>query len=578
MLIVLDNAESVLDPQGADGKEIYCVVKELSQFTNICLVITSRISTIPPSCETLKIPTLSLEAACDTFYRIYTLEGRTDLVDNILKQLDFHPLSVALLATVAHQNSWGKNRLAKEWEKRHTSVLRTEHDESLGATIELSLASPMFKQLGPDARDLLGAVAFFPQGVNEDHLEWLFPTISDVAAILDKFCILSLAYWSNGFITMLVPLRDYLRPRDPLSSPLLRMAKESYFTRLSFGLETFTPPPKDTEWITSEDANVEYLLNVLTSIEANSDDFWRICANFMKLLFWHKPRRIVLEPKIKALPDDCRFKPDCLLWLASLFEFVGNHVEEKWLLDHVLKLERERGDEDRIGITLIHLSNASRMVHLHEEGIHQAREALGIYERIGDTTKQGYSLVTLAQVLVDNKQLDAAEATASRAIQFLEKGDNLWVIACHRLLGNIYRSKGERQEAIRHFHAALRVAKSFSWNPQLFWIHYNLALLFRDEDKPDEAHAHIEQAKSLSDNNAYFLGRAVRLQGWVYLQQGRLEDATSEALHAHEISEKLGVPGEIDRCRDLLQYIEQVARSEGTPTVSFQERYHVLRS
>ena len=536
MLIVLDNAESVIDPQGADGKEIYCVVKELSQFTNICLAITSRISTIPPSCETLKIPTLSLEAACDTFYRIYTLEGRTDLVDNILKQLDFHPLSVTLLATVAHQNSWGSNRLAREWEKRHTSVLRTEHDESLGATIELSLASPMFKQLGPDARDLLGVVAFFPQGVNEDHLDWLFPTISDVAAILDKFCILSLTYRSDGFITMLVPLQDYLRPRDPLSSPLLRMAKESYFTRLSFKLETFAPAPKDTEWITSEDANVEHLLNVLTSTEADLDGVWRVCANFMNLLFWHKPRRIVLELKIKALPDDCRFKPDCLLWLALLFEFVGNHAEEKRLLDHVLKLERERGDEDRIGMTFLNLSNASRIVHLHEEGIQQAEEALEIYERIGDTTKQGYSFVALAHVLTDNKQLDAAEATASRAIQFLEKGDDFWVIECHRLLGNVYGSKGERQEAIHHFNAALRMAESFRWNPQLFWIHYHLASLFRDEDKLDEAQAHIEQAQSLSDSNAYFLGCAVTLQGWIYFQQGRLEDATFEALHALEIS------------------------------------------
>ena len=47
MIIVLDNAESILDLQEASGQDTDVVVEELNRFDNVCLCITSRTTTVP---------------------------------------------------------------------------------------------------------------------------------------------------------------------------------------------------------------------------------------------------------------------------------------------------------------------------------------------------------------------------------------------------------------------------------------------------------------------------------------------------------------------------------------------------
>ena len=563
ILIVLDNAESILDPQGTNHQEIYAMVDELCQFKTVCVCITSRITTVPRYCKRPKISTLSMEAACDIFYGIYGDDGRSEIIDNLLQGLDFHALSITLLATTASDNVWDHDRLAKEWDLHHAQVLRTDHNESLAATIELSLASPTFGKLGPNARDLIGVVAFYPHGVDEKNLDWFFPTIPDRKNIFDKFCVLSLTYRSNGFITMLAPIRDHLCPRDPESSPLLCATKHCYFTRLSVNINPGKPGFAEARWIKSEDINVEHLLGVFTSINVNTSGTWEACANFMLHLYWQKPRQTVLRSVIEGLPSSHPSRARCLARLSQLFRSVGNLGEEKRLLINILTLEREGGNISRVAQTLRLLSNVNLDLGLPREGMEQAEEALKISKQLGDTLGEAKALGNLAWLLLGDDKLDAAEVAALRCIDLLtEKGEEFRVCRTHRLLGNIYRSKREKEKAIHHFEAALTIASPSGWHDKMFRSHYDMAQLFSDEGKFDDANAHIEQAKSHAVDNAYDLGRGMEMQARIWRRQGRLEEARSEASRALEIYERLGAAKDAEHCRELLQKIGNASGSQ----------------
>jgi len=416
----------------------------------------------------------------------------------------------------------------------------------------------MFRELGPDARGLLGVVAFFPRGVDENNIGWLFPTISSGPNVFDKLCILSLTYRSDGFITMLAPLRDYLCPKDPTSSPLLIVTKERYFSRLSVEVYPDKPGFEESRWITSEDVNVEHLLDVFASAGENSEDVWVACVNFMGHLYWHKPRRIMFGPRIEALPDDHPSKARYLSELSWSFELVGNGVERKRLLTRALELSREQGDNEQVALTLRTLSDTNQLMGLLEEGIQQAREASETFEHLGNTEEQAECSIVLARALYEDNRLDAAEEAASRAIDSLPE-KQFRVCQGHCVLGDIYKSKGDKEKAIHHFEVALGIASSLNSDHSLFWVHYALARLFFGESRFDDAHAQIERAKSHAINNSYTLGRAMELQADFWYDQGMLEKAEFEVSHAADVYEKLGATQDLERCRELLEWIKEGA-------------------
>ena len=110
---------------------------------------------------------------------------------------------------------------------------------------------------------------------------------------------------------------------------------------------------------------------------------------FMRHLVWHQKRLTILIPEIEGLLDEHTPKPEYSFQLSRMFNSVGNQGEYKWLLTHALKLWRERRDDRRVAqMSRLLLCDANRLMTLYEEGVQQAKEALEIYQRLGDRAEQ----------------------------------------------------------------------------------------------------------------------------------------------------------------------------------------------
>ena len=560
--LIIDSAERILDPNANDAKGLYVVVDELSQFENICLLLTSRISTIPPHCRRMAIPTLLQNDARGVFDSIYQDAGQADpdIIDSLLQRLDHHTLSVTLLATIAAQNRWSGSRLAREWYEQRTGLLQTEHNESLAATVELSLVSPTFVNIGPDAHHVLEVIAFFPLGIDERKLEWVFPTVSDRQKIIDGLCVLSLTYRASGFITMLAPLRDYFRPKNPSSSALLVTTKDQYFDRLcAWQYERGVDGLTEAKWFVSEDINAEHLLDVFVSIDTELMGVWRACHQFLDQLAEYKPRPVILGPKINILPETHPFKANCVRALATLFAVLGDFSVARRLHFHELRLWEGHRNELNGAIALTRLADANRLLGSTREGIGQAEEALKIFERLEDKCWQGHCLKIIAWGYVDCRQLRGASRCVDRLFALLGNGGDKGLLrSCGRILATISVQIGNLSDAKEILESTLEVPLLLGDAHSRFWIIYRLAEVYFGLGDLDGVGNQITGMKSLAQvsHDQYLLGRAMELQAKVWLKTGKFAEARSEALLALSAYGKAGNSRNQEKCGELLKYIE----------------------
>ena len=210
-ILVLDSMEPILDPLAPGAAEIASAIEEFSRCQNLCLLLTSKMDTRIADFRRIEVPTLSSKGAQDLFYSRCGL-GRSTEVDNILEELDCHPLSIDLLACAAREHDWDEGTLSEAWGGGKTNILKAYRRQSLEDSIKSALAAPTIQAHGMIALETLRALAVLPGGVEESKLESTFTEISGIGDAINTLCEFFLVYRQDGFFKMLSPFRLYFLP------------------------------------------------------------------------------------------------------------------------------------------------------------------------------------------------------------------------------------------------------------------------------------------------------------------------------------------------------------------------------
>jgi tetratricopeptide (TPR) repeat protein len=330
-LIVLDNAETFEEARGQSAlQEIPPAIADIADIPDIILILTSRSRRNAPNVPwiTKDIPPLDVDSAREAFFRTYCQDSRSNAeeqITHLLTELEFHPLSINIIANAAQQNGWSPHMLLTRWKHQPSAVL--DHGEgkqqSLSATMQLSLSSPSIQDFGEDGGRTLAIIAFLPQGLNGYLATQLLPSLPRINIICDILCRQSLVYRQDAFIKMLAPIRYYVQNSSlvpPVSTCLRDVGTFYYRTVRHCSQER----DNHADIIISDHLNIEHVVAFdLTQIPDRTEETLNICMLFLQRLKWHLPRPTALVPAIFNIveqPFTLTLKAQCLWYLGLLYE------------------------------------------------------------------------------------------------------------------------------------------------------------------------------------------------------------------------------------------------------------------
>ncbi len=570
-LLILDNLESLRDEKENRQTALLDAAARWSRAGQTRVLITTRQNLLehpeysPAGTrehQYLPLSGLSEQDALSYFAALWelsprpsahiTLPKRHGLLE-LFKKVDFHPLSVSLLAYQL------KNRKTAELGERLENLLAEAPDDTPHRNLRVSLHLSL-ERLSPEARKWLPGLGVFHGGAMEDVLleVTLLTTWPQLRQALENSGLIR-AERLPGVSALYLKFHPALAPAlwerlpEPEKNSLSARHRAAYY-RLSRKL--YEPFAKNTGG--SRSVAMNELPNLLFAVKAalaageeNAVDFVDNVNLFLNYFGLLRDRDDLNQRAEKAAAPGSRAWFLAQSGKGEALYNAGRHSEAEDLFRNILKTMGDEPSHEQ-SLTLLRLGRCLRDSGRTGEAVNIYREGIVLGEKLeqsdGVRRQTGVLQSDLATALTDMGDFAGARAAYEAALEIVTKlNDDRSVAALQFQIGTLAMQEGNLAEAEKRYQEALKTFRSLKEPALEATAQLQLGMLYIRARQWDAAESAYRESARLSESLGNLAGAAATYSNLAATMQnaGRMAEAETWYRRAMEGSRKVG-----DRIRE----------------------------
>ncbi|KZP29433.1 TPR-like protein [Athelia psychrophila] len=460
-LLLLDNFESIWEAE-LNHSATRDLLHKIADSPSSTVIITMRATTPPPGIRWTffeSLPPLSASSAKEVFLAINATfcDGSNDghrVLDELLRELDYIPLAIHLLAHVSTDLS--PRFVLKQWQKQRTQMLRLDSYtkdklESVDVSISLSMESLDIER-NPGAIQLLGMLSLLPDGLFhwQERLDIIEDTFETATSDLFLLRQLALIYTASDKLSVLSTIRHFVLQHHPPDAQHVQCIYAIIWELVhTYAMVGFGP-----EFSGAVDALSPEMGNIGSLIDHNvAYDPGEIIVDIAIRISWHLnltyPSSHLLQ-KVSSLVPLVHAAMQARYWSVSgeIMYKQDDYTDAASVFKQARDLFLETGHGLGAAQCSRRLGDILRVQSNYSEATTVLRDTRAQFLEIGDRLGAAQCSRSLGVTLRMQRNYSEATTTLMGArAQFLEIGNHLGDAECSASLGDILSSQGNYSEA-----------------------------------------------------------------------------------------------------------------------------------